>query len=370
MSRPRSLPLLAAALGASLALGACSSDGDDETDADRPSADDPTGVQGGEQADVPDALPGDAVDVPEVDTDTDTDTDTGAGAGEADEGGDPGRTPDVDPGEGGGTDAPDTDGVRDVDPGTPGDGAPLSGTASRVGLLAVNRGVDAEADGVFAAFYRLDEAVSLGDAGEALLPAPDTCTFESGGGDGGVDAGTGLVGAPDATGPGVVSLSAGEAIVLSGPGGTFATLPRTDAFGFVFYAPEGETLPGPIPSGLVADIPGDDYPAFDAVRIPDVPPLTGVTPAGLAGVTAGTTFGWDAGDDPEVRVIVDVTLVGPDPEVSITCAAADDGEFRLPASVRRVIPADQPAEAELVRVGVRALQRGDAVLLVTGVGTR
>lgn len=74
-------------------------------------------------------------------------------------------------------------------------------------------------------------------------------------------------------------LSADETIVFSSPAGTFVTLQRTVVGESIVYAPEGDGLPAPIPSGLVADIPGDEFPAFATVRIPDAAALEGVSPA-------------------------------------------------------------------------------------------
>ena len=360
MSRPtRSPVLLATLLGVTVALGACGSDDDgDDIDALAP-LDDAGAGAGDDAVDPPDALP---------------DTDIGA----VDDGVDPDPvTPDpVDPG----ADDPDTDAPEpdaddpDADP-TDASGVdapaddPLSGTASRFGVVSVVRD-DAEESGIVAAFYALGEGLSLDGTGSGPLPDPDEdlCTFDSEGASG-VDATTGIV-VPELDDPDLTPLSAGENVVVSGPGGTFATLQRTEAAGFVVYAPEGGSVAGPIPSGLVVDVPGDEFPAFAAVRVPDASPLTGVTPAGPEGVTAGTTFGWDAGTDPSTRVTATLAIEDTDPVVSLTCSLVDDGEFRLPASLLARIPADRPATASLARVGTRALQDGDAVLLVTATAGR
>lgn len=375
MHRSRSLALRATLLGAAVALGACGSDGgagDGGTDVvegdDALVADDPAGgtegAPGGGTAgetlpptDGAGSAPGEADGASADDAGA-----PGSGDEEGDEnesGSDPGAqdAQTADP-EAGATPPAASDPTGEID---------LSGTASRLGLVLVDRAAAPEDERILAAFVGLDEPLALEDALPVVPGERDVCTFDSGGGDGGGGI-PGIATLPAPGDAGATFLSAGETIVATGPGGTFATLARTALPGFVAYALDDGVDLGPIPSGLVLDVPGDAFPAFAAVRVPDAPPLANVSPAEPGAATAGTTFGWDAGADPAARVVVDLTVLGTDPEVSIACVALDDGEFRLPASILARVPADRPVAAGLSRVAVQALREGDAVLLVVATG--
>lgn len=173
------------------------------------------------------------------------------------------------------------------------------------------------------------------------------------------------------------ALSAGEQLVFTGPGGTYVELPREqlqfEGTLFIAYQLDGESLPGPVPSGLTLDIPGDDFPAFSAVDVPDVEPLTGVTPefsfTSPTSITADTVFGWDAGSNPDAYISISAssTNFGGD-GISVTnvdCLAVDDGEFAFPAATRAELGDFSTTSADVARTGVTILRRGNALLVVS-----
>ncbi len=154
-------------------------------------------------------------------------------------------------------------------------------------------------------------------------------------------------------------MDAGEVITVSSPAGTFATLELISAFGFTFYDTETE-ITAPLPSGLTVDIPGGQFPAFANVSIPDVSPLTGASPGINQAITAGTTFSWDAGNNPEALVLIDAD--------DVSCVVTDDGSFTMPASIQAQLPGNFGAFGyDISRIAVRFLQSGTAVLVVTSV---
>ena len=345
----RRIPLRASALllGASVALGACGSDDDDA----------PDDVGGGTQA------PGSVVDDP-----------AGEGAGEppgTESGGDPSPNdpePGSDPGEEG--EDPDASGQGDAstDPGTgtpPGGGGEGSATVSRVGGVTFSQtgGPEGGEATAGALFLDLGRALPIEPIEAGLTPPADTCTV------GRLETGPprpGGVDIPDLGGADVnfVPIEAGETIVVTSPAGTYATLVLLTVRDLAVYAPEeggdAATVPFPVPSGLVVDIPGADFPAFSGVAVPDVAPLTGVSPTGTA--DENDRFVWDAAGG-EAHVEIELDFYTAQPALRVTCSAIDDGEFELPQSVRDEIPDGLSGLPSVTRVASR-FERGDGALLI------
>lgn len=237
----------------------------------------------------------------------------------------------------------------------------LSGDVTDFGMVQITQpnaatGEEGEAG---ASFMRFDVALPALDALETFQPAADTCTVTR---VNLVDAGTDV--------PDVVadvrfeSLSAGEVLTLTSPAGSYAELLREQSLGFTSYELAGE-LSQPVPSEIVLDIPGDQYPAFSDVPVPDVQPLTGV--GATDAVSADTVFTWDAGGAENVFVTVNVSSVGPAGDLlSVSCVAVDDGEFAFPAGTRAELgDGFEGFGALLTRTGATIVQRGNTLLLVS-----
>ena len=312
--RPPLRPL--ALLVAALALGACSSSNDDDGPA-----------SGGDGAGDP-----------------------GDGAGDPGDGtGDPGD----------GTEAPGTaDEVVSDSPDA------LSGAFTDVGFVFIDQG-DAFGDGsATASFVRFGAELPSAELLEAYRGAADTCTVSV------TDVG---VGVPTDGGPDLEDididfdiLDAGENIVFTSPSGTWLTLPREELFGFLVYA--AETIPQPVPTGLVVDVEGAKYPAFSGVPVVDVEPLGGVSPAS-GPIGADTVFGWDAQAGSNALVEIDAFEIAVDGTSStvrsVVCLAADDGEFAFPAATREALGAEfAAASASFARVGTTYVQRGNTLLAI------
>jgi len=174
---------------------------------------------------------------------------------------------------------------------------------------------------VFANFFQLQTQIPVSQFVSSVIPPLDTCTvFRNSDQE------------PVASVPefDFVSLDAGDALVLSSPQGTWLTLLRMQQFGFTLYQPAVETLPLPVPVDLVLDIPGAQYPAYPGVRVPNVMPLTGVLAQGAS------DFSWQAGSgDPSVYIGIELFGLGSDNTfVSVSCTAADDGQFSIPADIQ------------------------------------
>lgn len=276
-------------------------------------------------------------------TDNDAGGDAGGGAGDG----------------GSGADAP----VQMPDPAVspPGEGSGpmgmgVSGQVTNVGVVLISQEPDDPEDGtVIGTFFRTNLPLPAGQIASQFVPPLDTCQISRSDDTDTVVPG---MGAPDFD---FTLLNAGDVLVLSSPAGTWLTLPRSEQFGFIIYMPENEGLPLPVPSNLVLDVPGADFPAFSNVAVPDVTPLTGVVTDG------SSTFRWNAGaGDPSVFVTIDVIdFTGGANFTSVNCFARDDGEFTLPADIQAELGADFSGFPELDRVGANLVQQGNSLLFVS-----
>jgi len=165
-------------------------------------------------------------------------------------------------------------------------------------------------------------------------------------------------------------ISAGETITLSSQGNTYTTLLRQGSE-FVFYSSEN-SLSSPAPAALTVDIPGDEFPSFTNISIPDVPALEINSPAIGEPITPLTEFSWAGNNDQ--NTFASISLRYTDTEtgevVFVSCQVVDDGNFTFPADIQEMINADStPDFASFTRASRGALVSGDAALSVTNIIT-
>ncbi len=132
------------------------------------------------------------------------------------------------------------------------------------------------------------------------------------------------------------TVSAGETMTFTSPAGTYVTLERqtlnNPSLGtlIAYTTPLADALAGLPPAGLTFDIPGDVFPAFSNVAVPDLPtPLTDFSPPLSGVVDASTVFSWTSSGVASAVVTLEIVS---DAE-SINCLLVDDGNFTLPASL-------------------------------------
>jgi len=175
-------------------------------------------------------------------------------------------------------------------------------------------------------------------------------------------------------------VSAGDVITLTSPAGTFAELVKMDDGNFISYEIEGGgNLPGAVPAGTIVDIPGDVFPAFLNVAVPNVAALTNVTSSTGSTLTASTTVTWDAspGTGSYMNLNASSTILPDftDPNIdldsitvtviSVDCTILDDGSFSFPAEIAAQMGNNFMAENfNLSRSGFTFEQRGNALLTV------
>jgi hypothetical protein len=131
------------------------------------------------------------------------------------------------------------------------------------------------------------------------------------------------IGFPEAT---FNLVSAGESLTLTGDAGTYATINLSeDRFDVATH---------PAPTPLTLDVPGDEFPAFADVSVPDVEVVQDFRPANSEALQADTTISWTpTGLTDHTINLALFDFPATDRVVDLRCHVADDGEFLLPADV-------------------------------------
>ena len=230
-----------------------------------------------------------------------------------------------------------------------------SGTILFIGNIDVSDDSSGNNVELVGGFLRLGNSIALATAEQELGPlndAPDTCEFtvsetlipDTGGDDFDFD-----IDIPDFS---FSFVSAGEIIPFTSSSGTFAELERTviPIANFTLYVlagdPTPESIPGPVPSGLTFNIPGDVFPAFANVPVPNVDSLVLTTPALGAVVSSDTVFTWEATPGSEAVISIQGSGFQFDVEnptsvgfTNLSCEVVDDGSFTIPAATQAELDA-------------------------------
>lgn len=226
-----------------------------------------------------------------------------------------------------------------------------------------------EASDLVGSFYELNSGVSAEFLVGMLSGHSALCQVQD---DGVIDfeeISAGFV--PTVPGIGKRAVSAGDAIVLSGATGTYATLEEQPAAGFLFYdLPNMAMLaPGPVPSGLVVDVPGSsEIPAIANAVVPAITTLENAEFGGEQSISATTRFSWDASDDPSAMIRIFSSTAGGfflEDGVTVTCVVPDTGAFSFPASTRAELGNDFTGSTPLMsRIVVNPVQVDTTLLYV------
>lgn len=254
---------------------------------------------------------------------------------------DPGSNPTgVDP-------ATSPDGPAVEPPATGGGDEPQS--LSRLGVVGLVDDPSAGSPSASARFARYDGGADVQAFYGSVGVSPDTCVS-------GADALDAAFGGPAAQVPDRIGgavptdVDAGDALTLTGPGGTYGELLREVDGSDVRYAVAGDLPAGPIPEALRLDVPGAEFPAFADVDIAPARALEAFGPGVGEAVTADTVFTWTAGDDGDATVRIAIATEGGG---TLACVATDDGEF-APSDAIGGAPAGGAA-GEVVGAGRRTI---------------
>jgi len=127
------------------------------------------------------------------------------------------------------------------------------------------------------------------------------------------------------------SISAGDALVVSSSAGTYTTLLSQVFDNEILYKPE--TNPLDVPTGLTVDVPGNTFPAFTTIAVPDVSEVDAFD-FPVDDLTESVLFTWTASNNPNTRIRLGIgagQFSGT--QIFIDCDIEDDGSFEFPAEV-------------------------------------
>ena len=208
---------------------------------------------------------------------------------------------------------------------------------SQFGVFALRRNsgstFDAQStfEGAFASFIEIDNRVSFDEILAHYRLPLDTCvTFRQ---PNDFIGSTGLIQSYNQLGSGIpINLSAGEVLTLSSLDGSWLDVYRGQGPNYEYV--NTNPIIEPVPSTLQLDIPGDSFPGYIDISIPDVETVTLTEPAEGTILQLDTTFIWvpSAQDNAYLRITAE-KLVGSE-RVHLDCAVTDDGEFQIPGSVQ------------------------------------
>lgn len=226
-----------------------------------------------------------------------------------------------------------------------------------------------QASDLVGSFYRLASGVSAEFMNDMLSGSATQCQVQD---DGVIDfeeISAGYI--PTVPGIGKSAVSAGAQITLTGPDGVHAILQEQPAAGFLFYdLPNMSMLAeGPVPSGLLVDVPGSaEIPAIGGAMVPEITTLANAQFGGGNTISATTRFSWDASGDPGAMIRIFSTTAGGfflEDGVTVSCVTPDTGSFTFPASVQSELGGDFTGSTPLMsRIVVNPVQVGGTVLYV------
>ncbi len=125
-------------------------------------------------------------------------------------------------------------------------------------------------------------------------------------------------------GEGLTPISAGSELSMNTGSSLYTKLLQQENGYYI-----SETMPDEAPQDLKVSIPGSDFPAFEAVALPqNVAKFSLSSPADKLALTSETTFGWSTDSSKDTFVL----LIGSgDSGSRFTCYAKDDGSFNFPS---------------------------------------
>ena len=192
-----------------------------------------------------------------------------------------------------------------------------------------------------------------------------------------------------------VGLGAGQALDVTVDGQPTVSLEPARLGPYLGYATTITFDTPPTTGELTIDIPGDEYPRFDTIRIPPVAPLMMTRPRWPEPIDASTEYRWTrhssasaasdgtsngtsdtdidpdaaesaAGADVLIRLVAHALQPGTVDTTTVHCVLADDGSFSLPAAVSEALGTRfHTRHYRLVREHRQILERAGAVLIVT-----
>ena len=239
------------------------------------------------------------------------------------------------------------------------DGGTLSDATvplSNYGVIRVDHDSITPQTQLDAVFCDLNSPTEAADIDAQFLTGIDSCTVSNEGSTN-VDITAPLVCSAELP---AESVSAGLNLTFSSAAGTFADLPRLLTDGETTYT-TNVPLPRP-PNEVTLDIPGDTFPAFSAVQIPDLEDLVVTSPATGDVLRSDTTITWNAAIDGDNSRLL---LTATDANVTVDCSLADDGDFSFTAETQAELGELFGASSfSIRRQNLTSPTRGDSGLVI------
>jgi len=176
------------------------------------------------------------------------------------------------------------------------------------------------------------------------------------------------------------SISAGDALSISTPDGSWPDVLATeDNYGYrsVYYDFEANTSTiGELPSESTLSIPGDEFPAFVNVVIPNADKITDASLLNLTNgrITKDTRVTWQRSSQSTSNAVTTIALYVEEYDdatnnellINIHCNVIDDGEFSFPDNAKQLLSTYHFSNEDiwLARGGLNTVIQDDAAMLV------
>lgn len=230
------------------------------------------------------------------------------------------------------------------------------------GVLRISHDSPSDQTQIDAVFCSLTNPVAAATLDDQFQLAVDSCTVSNISDDDSPSEDTALACASALP---AQAISAGANLTLTSVDGSYAELTRQGSDDELRYVLGSGPLPRP-PNELRLSIPGDDFPAFTDVEIPDLQTLTVTAPAASEPVRSDTRFSWTAASGaPDSRLL----LQAEDTDIRVTCSLRDDGSYRFSAATQAELgELFSAGNVSLIRQNFSTPTRGDtAIVLITSI---
>lgn len=219
------------------------------------------------------------------------------------------------------------------------------------------------------------------------LPTADTCEVYFDSSDDSQDIGVVRDSSTESVEANVRDIRAGEALTIMTPAGSWPDLLLTEE---TYFGPDfeeiaaisydfdinNETLSGGVPAGTFVTVPGDEFPAFNNVLVPEVERMAGGDVLNVVDgrLMPNTEITWTPASASSDRSFTTISVsaytyydqTNTEMELELYCYVTDDGQFSFPQSVRNLLT-EHELPADSISIGrnqVVSLVEGNAALLV------
>ncbi len=159
----------------------------------------------------------------------------------------------------------------------------------------------------------------------------------------------GVIGLPEAQ---FMFVNGGDVLKLEKDGADFVDVPTEGSGSFQGNGTDDGEYP--IDADLVLQIPGDVFPAFADVPMPDPVNVEGFSPFSNDPISADTVFTWTPGSGHNGTIFFSLVGIGPNSTwVEVKCRPLDDGNFEFTDDLKAMLNSALPAGWEIEGLDVK-----------------